>query len=177
MNPSSLFLVFRYQRIALHRNAPFSHKIVTYCMLSGTFVAKIFRGRHASQLYAQLRLLFDRVSIAKPTSSRNSSLESFVVCQQFNTSNSANVRNLSLDRDTILDVVPLEGLPNCIPPFLACGDLSGWGEEAGTIMDADKSYPMEEEDYVAPIHPPIAPPHTKSQNAMKEKKQQQQQQT
>jgi tRNA (cytidine32/guanosine34-2'-O)-methyltransferase len=120
--------------------------------------------------------LFDRVSIAKPTSSRNSSLESFVVCQQFNTSNSADVRNLSLDRDTILDVP--EGspsLPKCIPPFLACGDLSGWGEAAGTIMDADKSYPMEEEDYVAPIHPPMAPPHTTSENVRKEKQQGQQQ--
>jgi len=153
-------------------------KITTHVLVDGgTFVAKIFRGRHASQLYAQLRLLFDRVSIAKPTSSRNSSLESFVVCQQFNTSNSVDVRNLSLDRDTILDVA--EGspsLPKCIPPFLACGDLSGWGEEAGTIMDADKSYPMKEEDYVAPIHPPMAPPHTKSQDAMKRKKQQQHQQ-
>lgn len=153
-------------------------KITTHVLVDGgTFVAKIFRGRHASHLYAQLRLLFDRVSIAKPTSSRNSSLESFVVCQHFNTSNSSDVRNLSLDRDTILDVT--EGspsLPKCIPPFLACGDLSGWGEKAGTIMDADKSYPMEEKDYVAPIHPPMAPPHTESQNAMKEKKQQNQHQ-
>jgi tRNA (cytidine32/guanosine34-2'-O)-methyltransferase len=55
-------------------------KIATHVLVeNGTFVAKIFRGRHASQLYAQLRLLFHRVSIAKPTSSRNSSLESFVV--------------------------------------------------------------------------------------------------
>jgi len=151
-------------------------KITTHVLVDGgTFVAKIFRGRHASQLYAQLRLLFGRVSIAKPTSSRNSSLESFVVCQQFNISNSFDVRNLSLDRDTILDVPDgSSSLPKCVPPFLACGDLSGWGEEPGTIMDADKSYPMDEGDYVAPIHPPIAPPHTKSQNAMKEKKQQQQ---
>mmetsp|Transcript_7882 Transcript_7882/g.19603 ORF Transcript_7882/g.19603 Transcript_7882/m.19603 type:complete len:322 (+) Transcript_7882:108-1073(+) len=147
-------------------------KITTHVLVDGgTFVAKIFRGRHASQLYARLRLLFDRVSIAKPTSSRNSSLESFVVCQQFNMSHSADVRNLSLDRDTILDVPDgSPSLPKCIPPFLACGDLSGWGEEAGTIMDADKSYPMEEEDYVAPIHPPIAPPHTKSQIVIKEKR-------
>lgn len=147
-------------------------KITTHVLVDGgTFVAKIFRGRHASQLYSQLRLLFDRVSIAKPTSSRNSSLESFVVCQQFNTSHSAHLRNLSLERDTILDVPDgSPSLPNCIPPFLACGDLSGWGEEAGTIMDADKSYPMEEKDYVAPIHPPLAPPHTDSQVAMKEKR-------
>ena len=55
-------------------------KITTHVLVKdGTFVAKIFRSRHASQLYAQLRLLFERVSIAKPTSSRNSSLESFVV--------------------------------------------------------------------------------------------------
>jgi len=151
-------------------------KITTHVLVDGgTFVAKIFRGRHASQLYAQLRLLFGRVSIAKPTSSRNSSLESFVVCQQFNPNHLSDLRNLSLDRDTILDVPEgSRSLPKCIPPFLACGDLSGWGEEAGTIMDADKSYPIQEEDYVAPIHPPIAPPHTKSQKVIQEKKQQQQ---
>lgn len=147
-------------------------KITTHVLVDGgTFVAKIFRGRHASQLYSQLRLLFDRVSIAKPTSSRNSSLESFVVCQQFNKNSSADFRNLSLDRDTVLDVV--EGspsLPKCIAPFLACGDLSGWGEAPGTIMDADKSYPMEEDDYVKPVHPPMAPPHMQ---AVEEKKQMQ----
>jgi len=154
-------------------------KITTHVLVDGgTFVAKIFRGRHSSHLYAQLRLLFDRVSIAKPTSSRNSSLESFVVCQHFNKNNSADVRNLSLDReDTILDVGEgSSSLPRCVPPFLACGDLSGWGEKAGTVMDADKSYPMEESDYISPIHPPLAPPHHQSQQAMEQKKQQKQQQ-
>jgi tRNA (cytidine32/guanosine34-2'-O)-methyltransferase len=154
-------------------------KITTHVLADGgTFVAKIFRGRHASQLYSQLRLLFDRVSIAKPTSSRNSSLESFVVCQQFNKNESADVRNLSLDGDTILDVV--EGslsLPRCIPPFLACGDLSGWGEAPGTVLDADKSYPMKEDDYLQPVHPPMSPPHIKSQQVIQEKKQHQQKQS
>ena len=139
-------------------------KITTHVLTEGgTFVAKIFRGRHASQLYAQLRLLFDRVSIAKPTSSRNSSLESFVVCQQFK---GGDCNNLSLDGDTVLEG---SNLPPCIPPFLACGDLSGWGEEPGTIMDADKSYPTDYDKYVAPIAPPILPPH-------QAKEQQQQQQ-
>lgn len=50
---------------------------------NGTFVAKIFRGPNIGFLYSQLRLLFERVSIAKPSSSRNSSMESFVVCQKF----------------------------------------------------------------------------------------------
>lgn len=49
----------------------------------GTFVAKIFRGKNIGFLYSQLRLLFDRVSVAKPSSSRNSSMESFVVCEIF----------------------------------------------------------------------------------------------
>ena len=49
----------------------------------GTFVAKIFSGRDVGSLYGQLRLLFDRVSVAKPSSSRNSSIAAFVVCQGF----------------------------------------------------------------------------------------------
>jgi tRNA (cytidine32/guanosine34-2'-O)-methyltransferase len=47
----------------------------------GTFVAKIFRGRDVTLLYAQMRVFFRRVTIAKPKSSRNSSIEAFVVCQ------------------------------------------------------------------------------------------------
>ena len=49
----------------------------------GCFVAKIFRGRDVSLLYSQLRLFFTRVTVAKPKSSRNSSIEAFVVCQGF----------------------------------------------------------------------------------------------
>ncbi len=47
----------------------------------GSFVAKIFRGKDVTLLYAQMRVFFRRVTIAKPKSSRNSSIESFVVCQ------------------------------------------------------------------------------------------------
>jgi tRNA (cytidine32/guanosine34-2'-O)-methyltransferase len=131
-------------------------KITTHVLVDGgTFVAKIFRGRHAGQVYAQLRLLFDRVSIAKPTSSRNSSLEAFVVCQLFR--GGEHFRNLPLDRDTVMENHPK--IPPYIPPFLACGDLSGWGEDSGMVMDADKSYPMDEKDFVAPVAPPIFQPH------------------
>merc|ERR1719288_236721 len=49
----------------------------------GTFVAKIFRGKDVSLLYSQLRLFFPMVTIAKPRSSRNSSIEAFVVCQGY----------------------------------------------------------------------------------------------
>ncbi|KAJ5273756.1 tRNA (cytidine(32)/guanosine(34)-2'-O)-methyltransferase [Penicillium angulare] len=49
----------------------------------GKFVAKIFRARDVDLLYAQLRTVFERVSVAKPRSSRASSLEAFIVCEGF----------------------------------------------------------------------------------------------
>ena len=49
----------------------------------GAFVAKIFRGRDVSLLVSQLRVFYRRVVIAKPKSSRNASLEAFVVCQDY----------------------------------------------------------------------------------------------
>ncbi|KAL9578095.1 MAG: hypothetical protein Q9212_005941 [Teloschistes hypoglaucus] len=51
--------------------------------LGGTFVAKIFRGKDVDLIYAQLRVFFEEVSVAKPRSSRASSLEAFVVCRRF----------------------------------------------------------------------------------------------
>lgn len=49
----------------------------------GKFVAKIFRGKDVDLIYAQLKLLFKRVHVAKPRSSRASSIEAFVVCEEY----------------------------------------------------------------------------------------------
>jgi len=49
----------------------------------GAFCAKFFRGRDTPLLINQCRLLFRRVSVAKPVSSRHASIESFIVCQDF----------------------------------------------------------------------------------------------
>ena len=56
------------------------------CVLKpgGNFVAKIFRGKDVDLLYAQLKIMFDDVQVAKPRSSRASSIEAFVVCTGFN---------------------------------------------------------------------------------------------
>jgi tRNA (cytidine32/guanosine34-2'-O)-methyltransferase len=56
------------------------------CVLKpgGKFVAKIFRGKDVDLLFAQLKLVFERVRVAKPRSSRASSIEAFVVCTGFN---------------------------------------------------------------------------------------------
>lgn len=47
-------------------------------------MAKVFRGRDLTLLVAQLRLFFDAVTVAKPSSSRVNSSECFVVCEGFN---------------------------------------------------------------------------------------------
>ncbi|KAJ8601875.1 hypothetical protein CTAYLR_002696 [Chrysophaeum taylorii] len=49
----------------------------------GTFVAKIFTATDAPFLRSQLRLLFPTVEVVKPASSRERSLEAFVVCRGF----------------------------------------------------------------------------------------------
>lgn len=55
------------------------------CVLrpGGNFVAKIFRGRNVDLLFAQLKIFFERVVVAKPRSSRASSVEAFIVCLNF----------------------------------------------------------------------------------------------
>ncbi|KAK5653348.1 hypothetical protein OQA88_9040 [Cercophora sp. LCS_1] len=55
------------------------------CVLKpgGKFVAKIFRGRNVDLLYAQLKVFFKDVHVAKPRSSRASSVEAFIVCLGF----------------------------------------------------------------------------------------------
>ena len=135
----------------------------------GCFVAKIFRGRDVGLLYGQLRLLFTRVSVAKPSSSRNSSIESFVVCQGFK---GGEFRDLPLEGGFDHVDVARRGagglrdgdgvdLRSTIVPFVACGDLSGYTAPGGGVMDADKSYPLED-NATAVVAPPIRPPYEKS---------------
>ncbi|SMY23575.1 unnamed protein product [Zymoseptoria tritici ST99CH_1A5] len=55
------------------------------CVLKpgGKFVAKIFRGKDVDILYAQLKTVFEGVTVSKPRSSRASSVEAFIVCTNF----------------------------------------------------------------------------------------------
>jgi len=124
----------------------------------GTFVAKIFRGKDVSLTYSQLKIFFPLVTIAKPRSSRNSSIESFVVCQNYCPPDAyiPNMNNPLLDHHYDVDYNTLEGKNRIIVPFLACGDLSGY--------DSDKTYPLklsEDKDYTyhEPTQGPIDPPY------------------
>lgn len=143
--------------------------ITTFCLKEGgAFVAKIFRGKDVTLLYAQLQIFFELVTIAKPKSSRNSSIESFVVCQNFR-----------LPKGYVPQMIPpmlMQGYTQenalvgtsanrAIVPFIAAGDLSG--------LDADQSYSLEESPgsgekqgekrpkytYLNPTQPPINPPY------------------
>lgn len=103
----------------------------------GDFVAKIFRGKDVSLLYSQLRCFFDEVTVAKPKSSRNSSIESFVVCRCYNPPQGfkPTMDALLLGHTYGQQGNELLGMNNIIVPFVACGDLNGF--------DADKSYPLQ----------------------------------
>lgn len=124
----------------------------------GTFVAKIFRGKDVTLLYSQLKIFFSDVTCAKPRSSRNSSIEAFVVCQNYQPPQGyvPNMSNPLLDHSYDVDFNQLEGPNRVIVPFLACGDLSAY--------DSDRTYPLQLDDgkeyeYTPPTQPPIQPPY------------------
>lgn len=105
--------------------------------LGGTFVAKIFRGKDVTLLYAQLKIFFRKVTVAKPRSSRNSSIESFVVCQDYSPPEGyiPTMVNPLLDLSYQGSWQDLKGINRVIVPFLACGDLSAY--------DSDMTYPLQ----------------------------------
>lgn len=152
------------------------------CVLKngGTFVAKIFRGKDVDLLYAQMRALFEHVTVAKPRSSRASSVEAFIVCQNFRPpkgfkaslerplgtgSLQSEVRSSEERWQSGIEELPVEDLTletdtRWIAPFLACGDLSSF--------DADASHKLPE-GYISldPVQPPTAPPY---KQALEERK-------
>eukprot|EP00898_Chlorokybus_atmophyticus_P004515 jgi/Chlat1/5064/Chrsp33S05070 len=149
--------------------------IVTHVLRpGGNFVAKIFRGKDISLLYAQLKMFFPRVTCAKPKSSRNSSIEAFVVCEGYAPPESFDPSQLRAMLEGAAtgtsggkdyDVASQQystGINRVLVPFVSCGDLSGY--------DADQSYPLQLQPdsadgtaakYVPlpPVAPPIAPPY------------------
>lgn len=157
------------------------------CVLKpgGKFVAKIFRGKDVDLLYAQLKIVFESVTVAKPRSSRASSVEAFIVCTNFRPPKGfkASLENplgaarrleptpeMKANRTQQYRRVREDGVTEFelgseeedegedqrwIAPFLACGDLSSY--------DADASHRLPK-DHVAldPVQPPTAPPYRRA---------------
>lgn len=72
------------------------------------------------------------VIVAKPRSSRNSSIEAFVVCKNYQPPKNGYVPNMNnpLLNNNYCDWNQLLGLNKVIVPFMACGDLSGFDSDA-----------------------------------------------
>ncbi|KAJ8901876.1 hypothetical protein NDN08_004081 [Rhodosorus marinus] len=121
----------------------------------GTFVAKIFRQKDSEMLYARLQIFFRQVTIAKPRSSRNSSIEAFVVCQGFELPKGFSetpIRSIPGENFVALNA---SSVNRKLVPFVACGDLSGY--------DPDMAYDLDEDvEYVPPVQPPINPPYAEA---------------
>ncbi|XP_052832883.1 putative tRNA (cytidine(32)/guanosine(34)-2'-O)-methyltransferase [Octopus bimaculoides] len=96
----------------------------------GTFVAKIFRGKDVTLLYSQLKIFFPLVTVYKPRSSRNSSID--------------------------VDFNNLTGPNRIIVPFLACGDLSGFDSDKTYPLSLTT---QKEYSYHPPTQGPINPPY------------------
>eukprot|EP01083_Nonionella_stella_P081032 222988_1 len=137
--------------------------ITTYLLRkNGTFVCKIFRGRDINVLYQRLEIFFNNLSVAKPKSSRNSSIEAFIVCEGYNPPHDyvATMNILPFHESSISSTTATEFNHKKTIRFVACGDLSAY--------DADANYPLIEEkdkkdgkkkgyDYLEPVQPPTNP--------------------
>lgn len=157
------------------------------CVLKpgGKFVAKIFRGKDVDLLYFQMKILFEHVTVAKPRSSRASSVEAFIVCTNFQPPKGFKAslenplgagrtvkpttdgkqgrtqpcRRVREDGITELelgsDTEEEDESNRWIAPFLACGDLSAF--------DADASHKLPEGHVsLDPVQPPTAPPYKRA---------------
>lgn len=155
------------------------------CVLrpGGNFVAKIFRGRNVDLLFAQLKLFFENVIVAKPRSSRASSVEAFIVClnlmpppgykasleepltvekleqmqaEQLKNAPSPQETKTVKREDGVIEVQMKQREANrWIAPFMACGDLSSY--------DADATYHLPKDRVTLdPIQPPTAPPYKRA---------------
>jgi len=124
----------------------------------GTFVSKIFRGRDCDLIFHQFQMFFKDVYLAKPRSSRSSSVEAFVVAIDFRPPEGyvPSLRNpLMKDVDyeetqEEMDRRRLDPKERHFLPFVVCGDLDGW--------DSDRTYDLPE-GYVSlnPVQPPTEP--------------------
>ncbi|KAJ9541961.1 hypothetical protein OSB04_028467 [Centaurea solstitialis] len=151
--------------------------IVTHILKNGgKFIAKIFRGKDTSLLYFQLKLFFTQVTLAKPKTSRNSSISEsrmnlrlLLFVRIYSPPEGFNEKDLHRLFEKVgspsgtddLDCSSgwLEGANKVYIPFMAYGDLSGY--------DSDRSYPLPKSTdgsykSLDPVQPPIDPPYKRA---------------
>ncbi|KAJ9581606.1 hypothetical protein L9F63_023214, partial [Diploptera punctata] len=119
----------------------------------GTFLAKIFRGKGVPHLVSQFQSFFKEVIILKPSTSRNSSIECFVLCTNFHLPSGF----IPCMEKPLLS---LEEISHSYKPvtFQVCGNET---------YDPDTTYPLELDDkecykYQNPEQSPIKPAYAAS---------------
>jgi tRNA (cytidine32/guanosine34-2'-O)-methyltransferase len=125
----------------------------------GTFITKIFKGKHTNKIIQILLHFFKAVTVAKPRACRNASFESFLVCQGFFISSShMELRNDNLNENDILYLNSLYKREEI--------DLETLGVEFVQVgkdeYDSDKTYDLESTNYTTKLQPlqaPINPPY------------------
>ena len=126
----------------------------------GCFVAKIFRGPNTPFLTAKSEVFFENVTVVKPKSSRNASMESFLLCQNYRppVGFQPAMMNPLMQVDgyfpsganTFADAEQQK-----VMKFLICGDLSA--PDADMCYDRERGAPV-----LAPSHPPTQAPYLES---------------
>lgn len=129
----------------------------------GTFVAKIFRGKDNDLLHNQFLTIFKEVNIFKPSSSRNSSIEAFLVAKNYNPPEGFDPKLMTPFLNAgERNFDQLTGVNRVIIPFMVCGDMSAY--------DSDVTYPLQLEGdkqpytYHEPVQKPIDPPYKDLKN-------------
>lgn len=156
----------------------------------GTFVAKIFRAKDVTLLYAQLKIFFPYVYCTKPSSSRNSSIEAFVVCKDYSPPEGYKPHMLNpLLTHKPCDFDELTGVNRLIVPFVVCGDLSQPDSDTCYPLDVSYSNPLLSRDitlkdaylyllfqfegkeytYHEPVQTPIAPPYQEALDLLEDR--------
>lgn len=141
----------------------------------GAFVAKVFRQKDTDLLYGQLRVVFHDVTVVKPRSSRNGSIEAFVVCRDFNPVEGFAPRIISGNVEDCATIDALSPMNRIAVPFVSARDLSGFDADMSYSLNVDvgnsridESAQQEQQStdgkYVSlpPVVPPIEPPYAEA---------------
>lgn len=109
----------------------------------GVFVAKVFRGENIPLLFTQLNVFFEEVYCPKPSASRSTSFEAFVVCRGFMSQRTFDIENMiSTAVNTTEDKFKNYGIKTPVDAaaaLLRFGSADCMLEEAGSPLNAATS--------------------------------------
>jgi tRNA (cytidine32/guanosine34-2'-O)-methyltransferase len=125
----------------------------------GTFICKLFKGKHTNKVLQILKNFFSKITLAKPLACRNATFESFLVCQGFKIEE--DLLYLRKGELTEKDIIVLNNLYKGeeIDMETLGIDLIQVGNNQ---YDSDKTYDLQSTNYTTilkPVQEPINPPY------------------